>query len=91
MPFEFRFLFHKENVMEKYQYQCIKAATDEVAALESDGYRIRERSVVQGETWWMRYLKHPNGNSALVEMSPNRGELMVWINGKRKKWLKFGV
>lgn len=77
--------------MDKFQYKCIKAATDEVASLERDGYRLNQRSVVNGGRWWMRYLKHPNGNSALVEMSPNRDEMMVWINGIRKKWLKFDV
>lgn len=77
--------------MDKFQYKCIKAATNEVASLERDGYRLNLQPVVSFGHWWMRYLKHPNGNTALVEMSPNRDEMMVWINGIRKKWQKFDV
>lgn len=76
--------------MDKYQFECIRAATKEVAALERDGYVLKLSSSMPGE-WWMRFLKHPNGNFATVEMSANRTLMEVRINGKVKKCQSFGV
>lgn len=75
--------------MDKSQYKCIRAAINEVASLERDGYKLESFS--NSIAWWMRFLKHPNGNTALVEMSPNRDCLRVWINSKERKCQNFGV
>ena len=75
--------------MDEYQYRCIKAAINEVASLERDGYKLKWFSNSIG--WWMRFLEHRNGNNALVEMSPNRDCLRVYINDKEKKCQNFGV
>lgn len=76
--------------MDKSQYQCIKAAQNEVEAYERDGYKVTMRFSTPGYLW-MRFLKHPNGNSIWVEMSPMRTELRVYLNGNLKKCQKFGV
>lgn len=76
--------------MDKCQYQCIKAAHNEVEAYESDGYNVQMRySAASG--WWMRFLKHPNGNCILVEMNAARTEMRVFVNGEMKKCQKFGA
>lgn len=76
--------------MDKSQYKCIKAAYNEVEAYERDGYQVCGRfSVIGG--WWMCLMKHPNGNSILVEMSTGRTELRVYLNGNLKKCQKFGA
>lgn len=76
--------------MDKSQYQCIKAAHNEVEAYERDGYEIHGRYSSAGG-WWMRFMKHPNGNSILVEMNAARTEINVYLNGKIKKCQKFGA
>ena len=76
--------------MDKCQYQCIKAACNEVEAYERDGYKVTMRCSTAG-SWWMCFMKHPNGNYILVEISTGRTELRVYINGNLKKCQKFGV
>ena len=76
--------------MDKNQYQCIKAAHKEVEAYEHDGYKVTLRCSAAGG-WWMRFLKHPNGNSILVEMNAARTEMRVIVNGDLKKCQKFGA
>lgn len=76
--------------MDKSQYQCIKAAYNEVEAYERDGYKVTMQCSAAGG-WWMRFMKHPNGNSILVEMSTGRTELRVYLNGNLKKCQKFGA
>ena len=80
----------QNETMDKYQLECIRAATNEVAALERDGYVLKLSSSLPGG-WWMRFLKHPNGNFASVEMSANRTLMEVRINGKVKKCQNFGA
>lgn len=76
--------------MEKSQYQCIKAALNEIESYKSDGYEFVSQCSVAG-CWWMRYMKHPNGNSILVEMNAERTELRVFVNNNLKKCQKFGA
>lgn len=80
----------QNETMDKYQFECIRAAINEVAALERDGYVLKLSSSMPGG-WWMRFLKHPNGNFASVEMSANRTLMEVRINGKVKKCQNFGA
>ena len=76
--------------MDKCQYQCIKTAYNEVEAYERDGYKVTMRcSTAWG--WWMRFMKHPNGNRIMVEMNAARTELRVFVNGDLKKCQKFGA
>lgn len=76
--------------MDKNQYQCIKAALSEVDAYKKDGYDFISQCSTAGG-WWMRYMKHPNGNSIMVEMNAARNEMCVFVNGELKKCQKFGV
>lgn len=76
--------------MDKYQYQCIKAAINEVDSLKADGYQVHMKYSAAGG-WWMRFLKHPNGHFALVEMNSLRDEMRVYICGQLKKCQKFGA
>lgn len=80
----------QNETMDKYQFECIKAATNEVAALQRDGYVLKLSSSMPGG-WWMRFLKHLNGNFASVEMNANRTQMEVRINGKVKKCQSFGA
>lgn len=76
--------------MDKHQYQCIKAALNEISAYYRDGYELVSQCYVAG-SWWMRYMKHPNGNKILVEMNAARTEMRVLVNNKLKKCQKFGA
>lgn len=76
--------------MDKSQYQCIKVAHNEVEAYERDGYKVTMQCSAAGGRW-MRFMKHPNGNSILVVMSKERTEMRVYLNGNMKKCQKFGV
>lgn len=76
--------------MDKVQYQCIRAALNEVDAYVRDGYEVAVQCSDAGG-WWMRFMKHPNGNRILVEMSTDRTEFRVYLNGIFKKCQKFGV
>ena len=76
--------------MDKSQYQCIKAALNEVDAYKKDGYDFISQCSTAGG-WWIRYMKHPNGNTIIVEMSADRNEFRVYLNGIFKKCQKFGV
>ena len=76
--------------MDKSQYQCIKAAQNEVEAYERDGYKVTMQCSAIG-VWWMRFLKHPNGNKIMVEVNGARTEMRVYVNGKSKKCQKFGA
>lgn len=76
--------------MDKYQYQCIKTAHNEVEAYKRDGYKVKMQCTEAGG-WWMRWMKHPNGNSIMVEMNAARTEMHVFVNGEMKKCQKFGV
>ena len=80
----------QNETMDKYQFECIRAATNEVAAQERDGFVLKLSSSLPGG-WWMRFLIHPNGNFASVEMSANRTLMEVRINGKVKKCQNFGA
>ena len=76
--------------MDKCQYQCIKAAHNEVEAYERDGYKVTMHCSTAGGRW-MRFMKHPNGNRILVVMSTGRTEFRVYLNGNLKKCQKFGA
>lgn len=76
--------------MDKCQYQCIKATLSEVDVYKRDGYELVTQCNVAGG-WWMRYMKHPNGNTIMVEMNATRNEMRVFVNGDLKKCQKFGV
>ena len=76
--------------MYKFQYQCIKTALSEVDAYKKDGYDFISKYSTAGG-WWMSYMKHPNGNTIMVEMNAGRNELRVYLNGNLKKCQKFGV
>lgn len=76
--------------MDKSQYQCIKAALNEVAAYQKDGYELISQYFVM-DGYWMRYLKHPNGNRIVIEMDAARTNLSVFVNGVLKKCQKFGA
>lgn len=78
----------QNETMDKNQYQCIKAAHNEVEAYERDGYVVTLRcSAVNG--WWVRFMRHPNGKSIFVVMNNTRNELRVFVNGVLKKCQKF--
>lgn len=76
--------------MDKSQYQCIKAALNEVAAYQKDGYELIYQCYIM-DGWWMRCMKHKNGNRIVVEMDAARTEMRVFVNGEMKKCQKFGV
>lgn len=76
--------------MDKSQYQCIKAVLNEVEAYQKDGYELISQCYVM-DGWWMRCMKHENGNRIVVEMDAARTKMSVFVNGVLKKCQKFGA